>query len=264
MTDAETGTVTEPHGSEGEAEPPRRRRGPGRLLAVASFALVLAAGSFVAFAVRRHDAPPGSISNIRPSGTPADVSTKLAFLMGLDALPPKKAPGFILTDQRGHTISLDSFRGHPVVLEFMDPHCIDICPLVSQEFVDAYRDLGRQGRDVVFLGINVNPYALSVGDVAAFSSDHGLDAIPTWHFLTGPLATLRAIWRRYGIAVIPRGPNGDVIHSSIVYFIGPNGSERFLAAPQDDHTKSGTAYLPAGQLASWGKGIALVAKDAMA
>jgi hypothetical protein len=27
-----------------------------------------------------------------------------------------------------------------------------------------------------------------------------------------------------------------------------------------DHTKSGTAFLPAGQLAAWGKGIALVTR----
>ena len=33
-------------------------------------------------------------------------------------------------------------RGHAVVLEFMDPHCTDVCPLVSAEFIDAYHDLG--------------------------------------------------------------------------------------------------------------------------
>jgi hypothetical protein len=28
-----------------------------------------------------------------------------------------------------------------------------------------------------------------------------------------------------------------------------------------DHTKKGAAYLPPGQLAEWGQGIALVARD---
>jgi len=181
--------------------------------------------------------------------------------MGLDPVPVHRAPGFVLTDQRGQTMSLSSFRGHPVVLEFMDPHCTDICPIVSQEFIDAYHDLAGSHPSVIFLAVNVNPYHLSVADVAAFSEEHQLASIPTWHFFTGPLATLRTVWARYGIEVQARGPNADVIHSSIVFFISSNGKERFVAAPTDDHTKSGVAYLPGGQLSAWGRGIALVAAD---
>jgi hypothetical protein len=45
-----------------------------------------------------------------------------------------------------------------------------------------------------------------------------------------------------------------------MYFIDPQGRERFLANPMVDHNTSGTSYLPANQLASWGHGIALVAR----
>ncbi len=221
---------------------------------------VLAAATFAVFASHARNQATSS-SSIRPSGLPADVSTKLAILMGLDPVPAHRAPGFTLTDQHGKTLSLSSFRGHPVVLEFMDPHCTDICPIVSQEFVDAYHDLARSRPRVVFLAVNVNPYHLSVADVAAFSREHRLDTIPTWHFFTGPLATLRTIWARYGIEVQARGPNADVIHTSIVFFISPSGMERFVAAPTDDHTKSGIAFLPGPQLSAWGRGIALVAAD---
>ena len=31
--------------------------------------------------------------------------------------------------------------------------------------------------------------------------------------------------------------------------------------PTDDHTANGAAYLPAGSLASWGQGIALVSRS---
>lgn len=96
--------------------------------------------------------------------------------------------------------------------------------------------------------------------MAAISCEHRLDAIPTWHFFTGPLATLRSTWAHYGIEVESRGPNADVVHSSIIYFIGPGGRERFIAAPTDDHSKSGIAYLPAGDLSAWGQGIAQVAR----
>ena len=56
-------------------------------------------------------------------------------------------------------------------------------------------------------------------------------------------------------------PNADIIHTSIVYFIDRKGVERYVGSPMDDHTSSGTAYLPANQLSAWGVGIALVAKD---
>jgi hypothetical protein len=45
-----------------------------------------------------------------------------------------------------------------------------------------------------------------------------------------------------------------------MYFIDPQGRERFLANPMVDHNASGSSYLPANQLASWGQGIALVAR----
>jgi protein SCO1 len=54
----------------------------------------------------------------------------------------RPALGFTLTDQDGRTLALSALRSKVVVLEFMDPHCTDICPIVSQEYVDAYRDLG--------------------------------------------------------------------------------------------------------------------------
>ena len=50
-------------------------------------------------------------------------------------------------------------------------------------------------------------------------------------------------------------------HTSAVYLIDQRGRERYLAMPVADHTKSGAAYLPATQLAIWGHGIALLAKD---
>jgi cytochrome oxidase Cu insertion factor (SCO1/SenC/PrrC family) len=186
----------------------------------------------------------------RPTGIPAEVSTDLANLMQLTPLPNKAAPGFTLTDQTDHTMSLSSFRGKTIVLEFMDSHCTDICPIVSAEFVKAYQDLGAQAKNVVFLAVNVNPYHLTVKDVRTFSAEHGLGTIPDWHFLTGPVTTLQKTWGNYDIAVEAPNPNADVVHTSTVYFISPGGTEEFAAQP----TKS------TSQIDAWGTGIALVAR----
>jgi protein SCO1/2 len=181
--------------------------------------------------------------------------------MSLSPVPVAKAPGFTLTDQNGHVLALSDLRGKAVVLEFMDPHCVDICPLVSAEFADAYHDLGPSATRVVFAAINVNPYYPGVAAVAQYSREHQLAAIPSWHFFTGPVPRLRATWQAYNITVQARGPNADVVHSSDIYFIDPQGRERYLAAPMADYTKSGSAYLPVGQLTAWGRGIAILARQ---
>jgi cytochrome oxidase Cu insertion factor (SCO1/SenC/PrrC family) len=181
--------------------------------------------------------------------------------MALSPVPSRRAPDFTLIDQSGHALSLASFKGHIVVLEFMDPHCTDICPLVSQEFLDAHHDLGREARQVDFIAVNVNPYFERVANMAAFSREHGLDSIPTWHFFTGSTSQLRSVWHDYGVAVVAPNPKSDIIHTSIVYFIDSSGHERFIAAPTDDHTSAGKAYLPGGTLTSWGHGIALIAES---
>jgi cytochrome oxidase Cu insertion factor (SCO1/SenC/PrrC family) len=98
-----------------------------------------------------------------------------------------------------------------------------------------------------------------VQDVLAFSREQQLTTIPDWHYLTGPVAALRPVWNSYHIAVQAPSPNADVVHTSAVYFIDPDGVERYLASPEVDHTSSGTSYLPAGQLVTWGRGIAALA-----
>ena len=235
----------------------RKRRAVVTLTAVG--ALLVAMNVYLAYVVSNQNNA-SSMAMTRVSGVPANVSTQLSNMMELSPLRGTKAPGFTLTDQRGHAVKLSALRGKVVVLEFMDPHCTDICPIVSQEFVDAYRDLGPAAGKVVFAAINVNRYHATVHDMAAYSAAHGLSTIPSWHFLTGRIPALRAAWRDYHITVETLSPNADVAHTSPVYFIDPGGRERFLATPMADH-KNGNAYLPLSELADWGHGIAALARD---
>lgn len=203
----------------------------------------------------------GGAAPARPPGIPAEVPAGLADLMQLSAMPARPAPAFTLTDQRGRTVSLSDFRGRAVALEFMDSHCTDICPIVSQEFVDADHDLGAAASRVAFLAVNVNPFHADVSDVAAFTQEHRLDTIPSWHFLTGAPDALPPVWSAYGVSVSAPGPDVDVVHSSFVYFIDPHGVERFIGSPAEDHRADGTAYLPGNQIAAWGAGIAAVTRS---
>jgi cytochrome oxidase Cu insertion factor (SCO1/SenC/PrrC family) len=241
----------------GPAPTGARRR--SRLGFWASLIAVIVAGAAIVtvFAVMRARSGPRLA---RPSGIPASVSDAQVNLMGLSPVPVRPAPGFTLTDQDGRTLSLSSLRGKVVVLEFMDPHCTDICPIVSQEYVDAYHDLGPLAGKVVFAAVNVNQYHAAVSDMMAYSREQRLVTIPDWHFFTGPVPDLRQVWDGYEIAVRAPSPDADIVHTSAVYFIDPAGRERFVAAPMTDHTSSGASYLPAGQITAWGQGIAQLAR----
>ena len=251
-----------PSPSTPETPAPRAPRRAARGFVVAVVALAaIGVGSLSALALRHHGTPTTSL--VRVSGLPANISTATANLMQLSPVPARPAPTFTLVDQRGATVSLDSFRGRAVVLEFMDPHCTDICPLVSQEFIDAYHDLGAAATNVVFLAVNVNQYFASPANMMTFSRAHSLTTIPSWHFLTGSTSALRRVWGDYGIDVIAKNPNADILHTSALYVIDPKGRERFIASPVVDHRAGGASYLPANTLTAWGRGIAQLAHDVL-
>jgi cytochrome oxidase Cu insertion factor (SCO1/SenC/PrrC family) len=226
--------------------------------AVVIMTAVASVAAAAILAARQHER--AALTGQRPSGIPAGIPSATVNLMGLSPVPASPAPGFALTDQDGRRLPLSGFRGKVVVLEFMDSRCTDICPLVSREFIDAYNDLGRAAGDVVFAAVNVNGQYNQVGDVLAYSRAHQLTAIPDWYFFTGPAGTLQAVWRAYDIAVAAAGTRGALVHTSAIFFIGPHGTERYIADPVPDRTASGAVYLPPGQISGWGQGIAQVAE----
>ncbi len=228
---------------------------------IAIVLVVIMAGITAFLIIRLHDERNQTIPVSRVSGIPKSLSSHLAYIMSLSPLPKPMAPAFTLTDQHGKVVSLSSYKGRALVLTFMDPHCTDICPLVSAEFIDAYHDLGMNAPRVAFVAVNVNKYHASVAAMNAFSSEHSLNSIPSWHFVTGSPPILKSIWKKYGITVYAPSPNADVLHAAYIYFIDPNGRMRYLANPSDLHTADGNAYLPPGSLASWGKGISILAKS---
>ncbi len=256
MTEQQTGNAAEAGGTAAAPSAGGRRR--GRLLLAAGLAAVVVAGGAVVAGFAAAHARGGGPH--RPTGIPAAVSDAQVSLMDLSPVSAVAAPGFTLTDQAGRTLSLASLRGKVGVLEFMEPHCTDICPIVSAEYVNAYHDLGPLAPKVVFAAINVNQYHAAVSDMLAYSTEHQLETIPDWHFFTGGLPALRAAWNDYHVVVETPNPNADIVHTSVVYFIDPSGRERFIASPQVDHTSSGASYLPADQVTAWGQGIAQLAR----
>lgn len=231
----------------------RRFPVPSRLQVILTAAL-LAAVAGVGAATLIHKA---SVNSATTAATTRDD------FMGLSSAQGSPAPDISLADQNGQIVSLSGLerQGKTVVLEFMDSHCTDICPIVSHEFVVAHQQLGAAADKVAFVGVNVNPFHIAQSDVASFSSEQGLDRLPEWHFLTGPLPRLQDAWREYGVAVQAPNPNVDVVHSDTIYFIDSTGHQRWIAIPTEEHTSSGVAFLPAPQVHQWGVDIASVVRQ---
>lgn len=197
------------------------------LVALTGAALVAGA------AIRRWAAPAPTAAQVL-ANTPVDAGAALSG----------SAPGFTLQDQFGRRVSLGQFRGKVVVLAFVDSECTTICPLTTESMVGAERLLGpRASRDVELLGVNANPLATAVADVAAYSKEHGL--LHRWLFLTGSRQALGAVWKAYGIYV--QVTAGQIDHTPALYVIGPRGQERWVAETAMEYRAVNTEALVLAQ-----------------
>ena len=143
-------------------------------------------------------------------------------------LPGDPAPAFTLTDQYRTPVTLSRFRGHAVVLAFVDARCTTVCPLTTASMTEALTLLGPAGQAVQLLGVDANPDATRVADVRAYSAAHQM--MHSWDFLTGTRRQLTAVWRAYHVYVAASHANID--HEPAVYLIDPQGRERTLYLTQ--------------------------------
>ncbi|NNN12283.1 MAG: SCO family protein [Acidimicrobiaceae bacterium] len=185
--------------------------------------------------------------------TITNQQNNLANIMGLSPFVGTQQFNFNLTNENGQQMSLSAFRGKSVVVQFMDPKCTDICPIVAKELVDADKQLGSAASNVAFVAVNVNQYHESTAELRQFSKSHGLSNLKNWYYFTGSTSQLKAVWKEFGIFVQPN-PTGDVVHTSYYYFLGPNGQAKYVAQ---------AARVSGSQIEQWGQGIAVFSQKAL-
>jgi cytochrome oxidase Cu insertion factor (SCO1/SenC/PrrC family) len=137
-----------------------------------------------------------------------------------------RAPGFTLTNQHGHSVSLASLHGKVVLLTFLDPVCTSDCPLIAQEFRQADHLLGGRSRQVDLVAVVTNPVYTLPQYTAAFDRQEHMNTLANWQYLTGSADQLKKVWQQYGIAaqILPAG--GMIGHSDIAYVIDRSGRTR--------------------------------------
>ncbi len=143
---------------------------------------------------------------------------------GLVETSPDAAPNFILTDQSGLPISMRDLRGKLTLVAFLDPECLDSCPIMANQLATAVRDLGASGSSIAILAVDVNPSFNSVEDVRTFTKSHGLQDLPGWHFVTGSNREVSDVLAAFGEGItVPRV--GMIGHPQTVYLFGRDGTE---------------------------------------
>jgi protein SCO1/2 len=147
--------------------------------------------------------------------------------------PPGIPPiDFALKDQDGRTVTLDQYRGAPVMLTFMYSTCKDTCPLTAQQIKGA---LDQVGKDVPTLAISVDPANDTPLNARRFVNRQGLTK--RMRFLLGDQAQLAPIWKAYGIR--PQGKAFD--HSAYVVLVDGKGIQR-VGWPVEKLTPEGLAH----------------------
>jgi protein SCO1/2 len=163
----------------------------------------------------------GLASRVASNRRAAAQPTPTVVAAGTD-LHDDPAPPFTLTDQHGATISLQSLRGHPVVLAFMDATCTEQCPIMVQYLNWTTQYLGsRKTAQVAWVAISVNPNNTPAQATAFLAKNQAAMNI---HFLLGTQAQLAPLWKAYYIGVEPG--QTDVAHTSGLYVIDQQGRER--------------------------------------
>jgi protein SCO1/2 len=158
------------------------------------------------------------------TATAEPFSTGIAEVAGALTRVNDAAPAIALIDQFGREVSLESFRGRPVLVTFAFAHCTTMCPLTVADVLAARRRL--EGVPPPVLVVTLDPWRDTPGRLASIAGSWGLDS--DVHVLSGsPDAVERTLnaWR------VPRLRNqktGDISHPSIVYIVSPEGRISFV------------------------------------
>ncbi len=130
---------------------------------------------------------------------------------------------------------------------------------MAAEIRQADVDLGPNADNVEFVTVNTDPSALAVSGLSAAQAESNLGTLPNWHIVTGPLATMNAVWKSYGIAITVVRRSHVEAHNDAIYFIDARGVERYLSTPVANETRTGIYSLPSADITRWAFGIATYA-----
>ena len=182
--------------------------GAGALLVVGTLAVVIR--------VRVADAEP-----FASSGTEAIASR-------LNRLNDKPKP-LQLVDQSGASVTLEQFRGRPVLVTFAYAHCTTVCPLIVNDVLEARDRLERE--NPVVLIVTLDPWRDTPSRLPAMVKQWGVTG--DVHVLSGTPEQVERVLSDWRIPRVRNERTGDLSHPSLVYVVGPDGRIAYVVTASE-------------------------------
>lgn len=157
---------------------------------------------------------------------PGDLFAAPAVPANLPRLD-RTAPPLELVDQTGEVVTLERFRGRPVLLTFAYAHCETVCPLLVRDVVAAQAQLRETDpeRAPIALVVTLDPWRDTPSRLPAIADAWGLgdDA----HLLGGEIADVEATLDAWGVGRWRDTRTGEVTHPALVYVLDGEGRIAF-------------------------------------
>ncbi len=134
-------------------------------------------------------------------------------------------PAISLIDQNGNRVSLASFRGTPVLVDFIYTSCPGPCSMLTSKLVGVAKDLGpKLGSQVRMISITIDPEHDTPKKLKEYAQR--LDAERAgWLFLTGTPQAVDQVLAAYKLNRM-READGTVTHMETMFLLGPDGRQR--------------------------------------
>jgi protein SCO1/2 len=127
-----------------------------------------------------------------------------------------------LVDQNGNTVALTSFKGKPMVVDFIYTSCPGPCLMETAKLANVALRLGSDiGSKVTIVSISVDPEHDGPKQLLDYSRQQGADE-KGWYFLTGGPAEVDQALAGFKLSRQVE-PDGSVGHLVDMMLIGPDG-----------------------------------------
>ncbi len=150
-------------------------------------------------------------------------------------------------DVDGREVTLDAFKGRPVVLSFVYTSCVATCPLTTQKLKALDARLTAAGRQTPVVVISLDPAKDTPEAVAAYRAKHKLEGLSHWHVLVGDEAQVRAFTMMLEFRYSKNPESGIISHDNAVFLIGADGQVRSRVSSLTDAVNELIPMVPAVQ-----------------
>lgn len=118
-----------------------------------------------------------------------------AEFRGTQLTAGESIPGFELTDQFGHAIQSDDYRGRVVLLTFLYTHCPDVCPIVTGQLRETSEALEAEAAEMAVVAVSVDPERDTVEAAREYSDKWRMSE--RWEYLVGSREELAEVWAAF-------------------------------------------------------------------